>query len=200
MGLLSGGEMLRRKPRRAIWLQGPQCCSWLFSYTFIWPLPSIWEGSRTEKCWSPNFLSALFGLYFKPHNRMLEKDGQKGICASAVWYLHSCEKACFKCQICPFLCCVISSPSLSFFPSLHPFYLCTQLLSLAFRLSQFPLSCAFLPVGFYVHVPDPNPGGLGRCHGPDPGGCRSYVGSSSSHLLHPLPSVRYLGEEHTLLF
>lgn len=54
--------------------------------------------------------------------------------------------------------------------------------------------CAFLPVGIHVHVPDLNPGGLGRCHGPDPGSCRSHVGSGSRHLLHPLPSVCYPGE------
>lgn len=57
---------------------------------------------------------------------------------------------------------------------------------------------ALLPVGIHVHVPDPDPGGLDRCHGPDPGGCGSHVGPSCSHLLHPLPSVRYFGEELSL--
>lgn len=83
--------------------------------------------------------------------------------------------------ICLFLCWVISS-------------VVPSLCSLSF------LFCAFLPVGIHVHVPDPNPGGLGGCHGPDSGGCRSYVGSGCSHLLHPLPSVRHPGEEPTVLF
>lgn len=207
-GMLSGGEMLRRKHRSVTWLQGPQCYNWLLAYTFIWPLPRWWVGSRTEfkkrreikgVCLLTSSLLSLTYIS-KSHNPSLERDGLKGTCTSAVWYLLSCEKTCFKCQICLFLCCVISSPSLSFFPSFHRLHLCTLLPSLAFCLSHLLLSCAFLPVGIHVHVPDPNPGGLGRCHGPDSGGCRSFLGSGSSHLLHPLPSVRYPGEEHPGLF
>lgn len=98
------------------------------------------------------------------------------------------------------LLCNFLPVCLSFFPSLHLFHLCTQLHSPPFCLSHYILSCAFLPVGLHVHVSDPNPGGLDRCHGPDSCGCRSYVGSGGSHLLHPLPSVRYPGEELAVLF
>lgn len=54
--------------------------------------------------------------------------------------------------------------------------------------------CDFLPPGLYVHVPDPNTGGLDRCHGPNSCGSRSYVGSSGCYLLHPLPSFCYPGK------
>lgn len=70
---------------------------------------------------------------------------------------------------------------------------------LAFSLTHLLLPCASLPSGIHVHVPDSNTGGLDRCHGPDAGGCRSYVGSSCSHLLHPLPSVCHPGEEEMML-
>lgn len=41
------------------------------------------------------------------------------------------------------------------------FFYYTQLFSLASCLSQYVLLCASLPIGLYVHVPDPNSGGLG---------------------------------------
>lgn len=77
-------------------------------------------------------------------------------------------------------------PTCCFIPALHLFHPCNLERSLF--------------AGFHVHVPDLDPGGLGRCHGPDPGGCGSYVGSSGGYLLHPLPSVRYTGEEPAVLF
>lgn len=129
---------------------------------------------------------------------MLAREGwSEGICASAVWYLLSCEKACFKCQIFQVFWHVISSHLPPPPPSFHLFHLCTWF-SLPFWLSLY-LNCAFLLVGLHVNVPDPNPGGLGRCHGPDSCGCRWYVGSSGGHLLHPLPSVCYPGETFAIL-
>jgi len=95
----------------------------------------------------------------------------------------------------------MSSLQLSFLPRFHCFYalLWSLLPSFAFSLFYFLWSCAFLPVGIYVHVPDPNPGGLDRCHGPDSCGCRESVGPCGSHLLHPLPSVCYPGEGCSVL-
>lgn len=65
-GPLSEGEMLRRKHRRAIWLQGPQCWSWLFT-TLPSDLSSRWEGrSKKKRRWlSPHSLFPLSGLYFQ---------------------------------------------------------------------------------------------------------------------------------------
>lgn len=147
---------------------------------------------------SPRFLCSVPGLCLKNLSRKLEQDGQKGIHASAVWYLLSCEKNIFQMSnlsgsLCNFLPVSVYLSLSLLLPLVHWVALS------AFCLSHFLLSCAFIPVGIHVHVPDLNPGGLGRCHGPDSGGCRSGVGSSSSHLLHPLPSVCYLGEELILL-
>lgn len=60
-------------------------------YTFIWPLSSAWEGRRPEergkrKKLSPRFFSAL--LMFGNLSHTVVKDGQKGICALAVWFAH----------------------------------------------------------------------------------------------------------------
>lgn len=171
----------------AIWLKG------LFAFTFSWPRP-WWEGSRGEmpkkRAVSSLPLCSLWLVF--PNSQMLAREGwSEGICASAVWYLLSCEKACFKCQIFQFFWHIISSHLPP--PSFHPFHSCTWFTSLSFWFSLY-LTCAFLLVGLHVNVPDPNPGGLGRRHGPDSCGCRSYVGSSGGHLLHPLPSVCYPGE------
>ena len=97
-------------------------------------------------------------------------------------------------------CWWATSSFLPFLPSLdlfRLFTLCCPLQPFA-SLTEYYLVLSS-PLGLHVHVPDPNPGGLGRCHGPDSCGCRSYVGSSSSNLLHSLPSVCYPGEQLMLL-
>lgn len=132
--LLFGGERLRRSRSCAIWLQGLLCSSWLFS-TPSSDLYQIDKRAAEQSKKQDGYLltlSVLFLLYvWKFHIRKLEQDGQKGIHASAVWYLLSCEKTFFKCQIC-LAFCVISFPSLSIFPSHCHFHLCTQLPSLPF--------------------------------------------------------------------
>ena len=107
----------------------------------------------------------------------------------------------------------------SFLPSFLPPFLLLQPLALAFpgNVSNwynyihvysdahrcrlfYPLYPLVFP-GVHVHVPDPNPGGLGGCDGPDPGRRGRLVGSCSSHLLHPLPLVCHPGKippTHTL--